>query len=54
MMPPTACPASASSRVMGVSTSGFHAWRADPVSDRDWADGLTNEIVAIHRSSRRS
>ena len=42
-------------RVMGVSTSGFYAWKADPVSDRDWADAqLTNAIVDIHRASRRS
>ena len=40
---------------MGVSTSGFYAWQANPVSDRDWADAqLTNKIVDIHRSSRRS
>lgn len=42
-------------RVMGVSTSGFYAWQADPVSSRDWADAvLTNTIVDIHRMSRRS
>ena len=42
-------------RVMGVSTSGFYAWKAHPVSDRDWADAqLTNTIVDIHRASRRS
>jgi len=42
-------------RVMKVSTSGFYAWRAEPVSDRDWADAqLTNTIVDIHRASRRS
>ena len=27
-------------RVMKVSTSGFYAWRAQPCSDRDWADAL--------------
>ena len=48
-------PVAACCRVMGVSTSGFYAWQADPVSDRDWADAqLTNKIVDIHRSSRRS
>jgi putative transposase len=42
-------------RVMGVSTSGFYAWRASPVSDRDWGDAvLTNTISDIHRASRRS
>ena len=42
-------------RVMRVSTSGFYAWRANPVSDRDWDDAqLTNTIVDIHRRSRRS
>jgi putative transposase len=42
-------------RVMGVSTSGFYAWRACPVSDRDWDDAvLTNQILDIHRASRRS
>ena len=49
-LPVTAC-----CRVMKVSTSGFYAWQANPVSDRDWADAqLTNTIVDIHRSSRRS
>jgi putative transposase len=42
-------------RVMKVSTSAFYAWRANPISDRDWADAtLTNAIVDIHRMSRRS
>ncbi len=42
-------------RVMGVSTSGFYAWRARPVSDREWDDAvLTDTIVDIHRASRRS
>jgi transposase InsO family protein len=40
---------------MGVSPSGFYAWRARPVSDRDWDDAvLTNTIVDIHRASRCS
>jgi putative transposase len=42
-------------RVMKVSTSGFYAWRAEPVSDRDLDDAyLTNTIVDIHRVSRGS
>jgi putative transposase len=42
-------------RVMKVSSSGFYAWRADPVSDRDFADAqLTNTIVDIHTMSRGS
>jgi putative transposase len=46
-------PVAACCRVMKVSTSGFYAWRADPVSDRDLGDAvLTNTIVDIHRMSR--
>ena len=42
-------------RVMKASPSGFYAWLANPVSDRDLADAyLTNAIVDIHRMSRRS
>jgi putative transposase len=42
-------------RVMKVSTSAFYAWRANPVSERDWADAhLANTIVDIHRMSRRA
>jgi len=48
-------PVAVACRVMKVSTSGFYAWLAQPVSDRDWADAhLTNTIVGIHRMSRRS
>ena len=40
---------------MKASASGFYAWRANPVSDRDYADAvLTNTIVDVHRRSRRS
>lgn len=40
---------------MKVSTSGFYAWKADPISDRDWDDAvLTNKIFDIHLMSRRS
>jgi putative transposase len=42
-------------RVMGVCTSSFYAWRANPVSERDWGDAvLSDVIVDIHRMSRRS
>lgn len=48
-------PVAACCRVMGVSTSAFYAWQANPVSDRDWADArLTNAIFDIHIMSRRS
>ena len=48
-------PVAACCRVMKVSTSGFYAWRADPVSDRYWDDAiLTDTIVDVHRMSRRS
>jgi putative transposase len=42
-------------RAMKVSPSGFYAWRANPVPDRDLHDAyLTNTIVDIHRMSRGS
>ncbi len=42
-------------RAMGVSTSGFYARQANPVSDRDWDDALlTDTMFDIHRMSRRS
>jgi len=48
-------PVAACCKTMGVSTSAFYAWRANPVSDRDWADAqLTNHIFDIHRMARRS
>lgn len=48
-------PVATACRVVKVSTSAFYAWRACPVSDRDWDDAiLTNTIVDIHRMSRRS
>ena len=51
----TDLPVATACRVMKVSTSGFYAWRACPVSDRDWDDAiLTNTIVDVHRMSRRS
>jgi putative transposase len=48
-------PTAAVCKTMGVSTSAFYAWRADPVSARDLADAaLTNTMFDIHRTSRRS
>ena len=42
-------------RVMKVSTSGFYAWQAGPVSEKDLEDAhLTNTIVDIWHMSRRS
>ncbi len=42
----TDLPVSACCRIMKVSTSGFYAWQANPVSDRDLDDAvLTNTIV---------
>ena len=41
-------PVVACCRVMGVSTSGFYAWMANPVSGRDSNDAvLTNTIFDI-------
>jgi hypothetical protein len=35
--------------VLGFSTQAFYQWRARPVSDRDWADAhTTNVIVDVH------
>ena len=40
-------------RVLGVSPSGFYAWRTRPWSIRDWEDGvLLVLILAAHRRSR--
>ena len=48
-------PVAACCRVMGVSTSGFYAWQANPVTERDWDDAvLTNTMFDIHKMSRRS
>jgi len=35
--------------VLGFSAQAFYKWRANPVSDRDWADAhVTNAILEIH------
>lgn len=35
--------------VLGFSTQAFYKWRAQPCSDRDWADAhTTNVIVDVH------
>src|SRR5262245_55846830 len=40
-------------RVLGVSSSGFYAWRKRPLSARARADvALSAQIAAIHRTSR--
>ena len=40
-------------RVLGVSPSGYYAWRKRPLSARARADvELTAQIQAIHRESR--
>ena len=40
-------------RVLGVSPSGYYAWRSRPLSRRARADvKLSAEIQAIHRESR--
>jgi putative transposase len=42
-------------RLLGVSASGFYAWRVRPLSARAMADvGLTAKIHAIHRRSGES
>jgi putative transposase len=48
-----AFPISLSARMLGVSRSGFHAWRHRPPSDRALGDAwLTERIREIHAHSR--
>jgi transposase InsO family protein len=36
-------------RVLGFSKQGYYAWRARPVTDRDWADAhLINAALEVH------
>jgi putative transposase len=40
-------------RVLGVSTSGYYAWRSRPASPRALADAVLTEVIEdIHRRSR--
>jgi hypothetical protein len=51
----TDLPVSVCCRVMKVSTSGFYAWQANPVTDKDLDDAyLSDTIVDIWKMSRRS
>jgi putative transposase len=44
-------PVAVTCRVLKFSKQGFYAWRASPVTDRDWADAhLLNAAVDIHRA----
>lgn len=43
-------PVAVACRVLGFSKQAFYRWRADPVTDRDWADAhLTNAAIDSHR-----
>jgi hypothetical protein len=42
-------PVAVTSRVLGFSKQAFYQWKANPVSDRDWADDhLVNAALDIH------
>lgn len=42
-------------RVLGVSTSGYYAWRKRPISDREHEDQMLSErIMEIYEASRRT
>lgn len=42
-------------RVLGVSTSGFYAWRSRPASPRALADAVLTEVIKeIHAESGRT
>jgi putative transposase len=50
-----AFPVHAMCRVLGVSSSGFYAWRKRPASPRATSDAqLTVDIVAAHKRGRRA
>ena len=42
-------PVTRTCRVMGFSKQAFYAWRADPISQRDWDDAhLANAAIDVH------
>jgi putative transposase len=42
-------PVAVTCRVLGFSKQAFYQWKANPVSDRDWADAhLINAAIDIH------
>jgi hypothetical protein len=42
-------PVAVTCRVLGFSEQGFDAWKASPVTDRDWSDAhLINAAVDVH------
>lgn len=44
-------PVAVACRVLGFSKQAFYRWRADPVTERDWADAhLTNAAIDAHRA----
>jgi putative transposase len=46
-------PVATACRVLGVSTSGYYAWRRRPASPRSLADAVLTEMIrTIHRESR--
>lgn len=48
-------PVAVACRGLGASKQAFYRWRADPVTERDWADlHLTNAAIDAHRDGRRS
>lgn len=43
-------PVAVTCRVLGFTPQAFHAWRKNPVSQRDWNDAhLINAALDIHR-----
>lgn len=43
-------PVAVTCRVLGFSKQAFYKWKANPVSDRDWADAhLINVALGVHR-----